>query len=244
MARFAARLYVDAALDAIGGTAELSPEQAHYLRNVLRLEIGATLALFNGRDGEVLAELVRLAKNGATATVRERSRPQTAEPDLWLLFAPLKRERIDLVAEKASELGVARLLPVFTRHTVMTRVNVERLRAHVLEAAEQCERLTVPIVDEAADLDRVLGRWPTERRLFVCAEAGPAQPIAEAVRAYGKGPAALLIGPEGGFNNLELDALHKLAFVTPVRLGPRLLRAETAAIAALSVLQAVAGDWV
>lgn len=243
MARNAARLFVDASLDAIGASVEFSLEQAHYLRNVMRLEIGATLALFNGRDGEVSAELTRLTKNGATATVRERTRPQTPEPDIWLLFAPIKRERIDWVAEKASELGAARLLPVFTRHTVMTRVNTERLRAHAIEAAEQCERLSVPIIDEPADLDRVLATWPAERRLFLAAETGSAEPIAEVVRAYGPGPRALLVGPEGGFNNLELDALGKLAFVTPVRLGPRILRAETAAAAGLAILQSLVGDW-
>lgn len=244
--RLRARLHVEAPL-AAGLPVTLGGEQAHYLRNVLRLEPGAAIALFNGRDGEWAARVAALGKRGGELAVERRLRPQRAEPDLWLAFAPIKRARIDFLAEKATELGASALLPVITRHTAMTRVNVDRLRAHALEAAEQTERLSVPEVREPQPLDRLLADWPAGRRLLICDETGGGPPIAAALSALDDtaraAPWAILIGPEGGFALSELDALRKLPFVTAVGLGPRILRADTAAVAALACWQALLGDW-
>ncbi len=241
------RLFVDAPL-APGATVELDVDRAHYLRNVLRLQPGAAVALFNGRDGEWSARIERLAKAAATVAVDAQTRPQDVAADLWLLFAPIKRTRIDLVAEKATELGVAALRPVLTQHTAVERVSLDRLRAIAMEAAEQCERLSVPTLLEPVALDRLMIDWPVERRLVVCAEADEAVPIAAALRPYAESPAgnrgpwAILVGPEGGFARSELDALRKLPFVIAVSLGPRILRADTAAVAALACWQAMLGD--
>jgi 16S rRNA (uracil1498-N3)-methyltransferase len=162
---------------------------------------------------------------------------------LWLLFAPIKRAPLDWLVEKATELGVSALLPVWTVRTQAERVNLERLRAHAIEAAEQSERLSIPELRPPERIERVLAAWPPERRLIVCDETGDGEPLGEAALRLSSGPAALLVGPEGGFDQRELDALEKLSFVTRVGLGPRVLRAETAALAALAVFQAVAGDW-
>jgi len=229
-----------------GATLTLGRDQSHYLANVMRAGTDDAVALFNGRDGEWQGEITALGKRAVDLRVVNLLRTQAAEPDLWLAFAPIKRGRIDFVAAKAAELGVARLLPVMTARTQMTRVNTERLRANAIEAAEQCERLTVPEVNEPVSLTDLLAAWPAERRLFVGDETGGDQPIAEAAAEIASDanlPCAVLVGPEGGFGADELDALGKLAFVTKVGLGPRVMRADTAAIAALSVIQAIAGDW-
>ena len=179
-----------------------------------------------------------------TALLVERPlRPAEAEPDLWLLFAPIKRARLDWLVEKATELGVSALMPVWTRQTQSERLNLDRLRAHAVAAAEQCERLSVPELRTPQPLDAVFAEWPAERRLLVCDETGAGEPVGEAAARLGAGPAALLTGPEGGFAETELDCLGKLSFVTRVGLGPRVLRADTAAVAGLSVFQAIAGDW-
>jgi 16S rRNA (uracil1498-N3)-methyltransferase len=236
------RLYVDAALTA-GAAIALDSPRGHYLRNVLRREKGASVLLFNGRDGEWLAEIEELAKSGTLLSVQRQTVAQRMGPDLWLVFAPLKRERIDLLAEKATELGCRRLQPIFTQHTAVTRVNVERLAAHVMEAAEQTERLDLPEVAEPRRLSEILESWPADRRIILCAEAGAAAPIAEALAGLPREvPYAVMTGPEGGFASSELDHLRKLPFVTPVGLGPRVLRADTAAIAALACWQALLGD--
>ncbi|HUH86335.1 MAG TPA: 16S rRNA (uracil(1498)-N(3))-methyltransferase [Stellaceae bacterium] len=238
----ATRLYVTADL-AAGLSLELAPPQAHYLRDVLRLAPGATLALFNGRDGEWLAHIDRFGKNAGTLVVAEQRRPQDVPGDLWLLFAPVKRARIDFLVEKATELGVTALHPVATERTVVERVNLERLAANAVEAAEQTERLSVPEILPPQPLRRLLDGWPASRRLLLCDESGTASPIAEVLARIPAGPLAVLVGPEGGFTQTELDALRKLPFVSPVGLGPRVLRADTAALAALAVLQALVGDW-
>lgn len=235
------RLFV--AADLAPGPLALCKEQAHYLANVMRAQAGAAVLVFNGRHGEWRGRLDTVAKNAVTVTVDARTRPQAAEPDLWLLAAPIKKERIDLVAEKAAELGASVLWPVFTRRTVMSRVNTERLAAHMVEAAEQCERLTVPEIRGPAPLDKVLAGWEAGRPLLFLDESGSGAPIAEVAAALPAGPLAVLVGPEGGFAPEERAVLAKLPFAHAVGLGPRILRAETAAIAALSIVQAIRGDW-
>lgn len=232
-----ARLYVTDALSA-GGAVTLPDDQAHYLRHVLRLEAGQAVALFNGRDGEWRAVIAEAGKKGVRLDLAAQLRPQqTSAADIWLCFAPIKQGRIEMIVEKATELGAARLLPVITRRTQMQKVNSERLAAHAREAAEQSERLDVPDVAVAVTLEKLLQDWPQDRRLFVCAERSDA-PSLLAV-AKGEGPCALLIGPEGGFAPEELQQIAALPQVVTVSLGPRILRAETAAIAALAILQSV-----
>jgi 16S rRNA (uracil1498-N3)-methyltransferase len=242
----ATRLFTEADLSA-GIDTELTEAQAHYLRHVMRRDEGAPVRLFNGRHGEWQATLALRGKKGAAARVAEQARPQAAEPDVWLCFAPVKRARIDYIAEKATELGVAVLQPVITQHTVVERVNVERLRANAVEAAEQTERLSVPEVREPVALMRLLGDWPGGRRLLMCDETGGGPPIAEVLGglddAARAAPWAVVIGPEGGFAGAELTALRRMKDVTAVGLGPRVLRADTAALAALACWQALVGDW-
>jgi len=236
------RLFVANDLSADTGIV-LDKDQSHYLANVMRLKDGGSVALFNGRDGEWSATLQNVSKAGVAIHVHTQTRPQGTEPDLWLLAAPIKKDRVDLVAEKATELGISRLWPVFTRRTVMSRVNTERLAAHMVEAAEQCERLSVPEMAEPAHLDKVLAGWDADRPLLFLDESGGGQPIAQALAHVKPGKLALLVGPEGGFDDAERALLARLPFTVPVGLGPRILRAETAAIAALSVVQALVGDW-
>jgi 16S rRNA (uracil1498-N3)-methyltransferase len=229
------RLHVPDAL-AEGAAVTLTAGQAHYLGAVMRQATGAALRVFNGRDGEWQARIGQLRKDRGGLVVERLLRPQAAEPDLWLVFAALKRDAMDLVAQKATELGAAALLPVFTERTNAGRVNAERLAAIATEAAEQSERLSVPVVEPARKLAELLAGWPAGRRLLVAAERRQAAPI----RPAGF-PAALLVGPEGGFTDRELDVLVSQPFVEPVTLGPRILRAETAAIVGLALLQATSG---
>lgn len=243
------RLFVEEELGA-GRAIGLAAAQAHYLKNVMRLDRGDAVYLFNGRDGEWRARVDGVGRGWCSLAVGERLRAQRQEPDLWLVFAPVKRARLDFLAQHATELGVSALVPVFTRHTAVTRLNAERLLANAVEAAEQSERLSVPEVFEPATLERVLAAWPVDRRLFLCDESGAAAPAGAAFAAAaeeagesGPGPAAVMVGPEGGFAASELDGLRKLPFVIPVGLGPRVLRTETAAMAALACWQAYAGDW-
>jgi 16S rRNA (uracil1498-N3)-methyltransferase len=240
------RLFVEADLSA-GIEAPLAEAQAHYVRHVMRRTEGAELKLFNGRDGEWQATLSLSGKKAASAKVGERLRAQAAEPDLWLCFAPIKRARIDLLGEKATELGVSVLQPVLTRHTAVERVNLVRLRANTIEAAEQTERLSVPEVRAPAELARLLAGWPSDRRLLMCDETGGGPPIADILSGLDEdaraAPWAILVGPEGGFAEAELAALRRIKNVAAVGLGPRILRADTAALAALAVWQALIGDW-
>jgi 16S rRNA (uracil1498-N3)-methyltransferase len=226
-----------------GETVRVDPDQAHYLSRVLRLASGAPLVLFNGRDGEWDARIAVLSKSAADLALGNRRRPQSPEPDIWLAFAPVKKSQTDFIVQKATELGVARLIPILTDRTQSDRVRVDRLRATAVEAAEQSERLTVPEIAEPVRFDRLLATWPDDRSLYLCAEAGTAAPLAT-VLADGKSgsPAGFVTGPEGGFSAAELDLARRSPLVLPVGLGPRVLRAETAAVAALAVWQAVAGD--
>ncbi len=233
----ATRLYVEAALGE-GASVALSRAEAHRLRAVLRLKDGDAVALFNGRDGEWLA---RIEGDGAVA--REPLREQEDDGDLWLVFALIKRTRLETLIEKATELGVSELVPVTTERTIVTGTNHERLMAIAREAAEQSERLTLPELRAPVTLTKLLAAWPGERRLIQCDETGRSPPIAEALSVPQPGPLAVLIGPEGGFAESELDALGNLPNLTSVGLGPRVLRSETAALAALAVVQALGGGW-
>jgi len=239
------RLFVPTDLSQ-GVEVPLAEPQAHYLRHVMRLGDGARLLLFNGRDGEFSATLALRGKKGAAAQVGTQTRAQEKEPDLWLCFAPIKRARIDFIAEKATELGVSVLQPVITQHTAVERVNVERLAANAVEAAEQTERLSVPEVRPPLDLRRLLAAWPAGRRLLICDETGGGPPIAEALAGLDAvaraAPWAIVIGPEGGFAEVELTALRRIKDVVAVGLGPRILRADTAALAVLACWQAMVGD--
>ncbi len=239
------RLYVEAPL-AAGQAVGLAAEQSHYLKNVMRTAAGAAVQLFNGRDGEWLATVDSFGKKDAVLTVAAQTRRQRTEPDLWLCFAPIKKARIDFVAQKASEMGVSALQPVMTRHTRVARVNLERLRANAIEAAEQCARLSVPDVFPPRRLDGLIAGWPADRHILLLDETQTGIPIVETLRRRGdtRGrPWAVFVGPEGGYAPEELDLLRRLPNVTPVGLGGRLLRADTAAIAALACWQAVLGDW-
>jgi 16S rRNA (uracil1498-N3)-methyltransferase len=240
----ATRLYVDPPLSA-NAAVEVDADRSHYLRDVLRLKPGAPVRLFNGRDGEWRAVIGKLTKSGGKLMLETKTRAQTTTPDLWLVFAATKRASIDLIAEKATELGVVCLQPVVTQNTHVDRVNTDRLRAIAIEAAEQCERLTVPEIREPVEFSRLLGEWPKARRVMACVEAGGAQPIAAALSTYAAdtaSPWAILIGPEGGWSPAELDAIGKNPTFIPVGLGPRILRAETAALAAIACWQAILGD--
>ncbi|MGI9413136.1 MAG: 16S rRNA (uracil(1498)-N(3))-methyltransferase [Hyphomicrobiales bacterium] len=236
------RLYVEADLGD-GRDVALAGAQSHYLRNVMRLKPGASVRLFNGRDGEWRAEVSFLDRKAGTCVCRERTRPQDTPLDLHYLFAPLKQARLDYMAQKATEMGASVLQPVRTRHTVVSRVKCERLLANAVEAAEQCNLLTIPDVRDMVGLGEVLDGWDEGRRLIYCDEdAEIASPLA-ALKALDAGPLAVLIGPEGGFSTEERDRLRTHPGVTAISLGPRIMRADTAAVAALAVVQAVLGDW-
>ncbi|PZQ96683.1 MAG: 16S rRNA (uracil(1498)-N(3))-methyltransferase [Cereibacter sphaeroides] len=234
------RLYVDHPLEA-GQPVPLSRDQAHYLFNVMRLGVGAAVALFNGRDGEWLAEVADAGRQ-ARLTCLSQARPQAGPPDLWLLFAPIKKARTDFIVEKAVEMGVARIHPVQTAHTNSERIRQDRLQAHAVEAAEQCGAMVVPEVADLVSLDRLLSGWPADRRILWCDEA-----LAGAPSVLTKDPApapwAILVGPEGGFSEAERKRLSAMPNVRAASLGPRILRADTAAVAALALWQSTLGDW-
>lgn len=236
------RLYVEAPLSQ-GAGVEATPGQAHYLLHVMRARAGDHVSLFNGRDGEWLALIAQATKRDCSLVCERQTRAQEGTPDFWLCFAPIKKTPADYVAQKATELGVSMLQPVMTRRTIVSRVNLERLRTNAIEAAEQSDRATVPEVREPVPLEKLLAMWAPARRLLFCDEAGDAPPIAEALRAAASGAWAVLTGPEGGFDPAERAAIRSHGFVIPVSLGPRVLRADTAALAAVAVWQALCGDW-
>jgi 16S rRNA (uracil1498-N3)-methyltransferase len=236
------RLFVKSKL-AAGANIELAKDQAHYIGNVLRLKQGDRLLLFNGADGEWCAQLSTIGKKRNEARIEHQTRLQGQGPDLHYLFAPLKRARLDYVAQKATELGASVLRPVITRHTVAERVKTDRLLANAIEAAEQCGILRVPEVMEPETLPKLLDAWDAARILIFADEAAPhASPI-EALQARAPGPLAVLVGPEGGFDREERAALLAKSFVLPISLGPRVMRADTAAVAALALVNATLGDW-
>lgn len=236
------RLFVDAALAADVEIA-VSDKPSHYLLHVMRLGAGDALRLFNGRDGEWRARLVTGGRAGCRLRLDARLREQRPEPGPWLAFAPLKKDAQDTLIAQATELGVERLLPVLTRFTGVERVNTERLRAQAIEAAEQCGRLTVPSIADPCALPALLAQWPPARPLLFADERGSGRPVADVVSAGRGSPSGVLIGPEGGFSAEEGRALIAHPFVTAIDLGPRILRAGTAAVAALACWQALCGDW-
>jgi 16S rRNA (uracil1498-N3)-methyltransferase len=235
------RLFVTHDLDA-GVSLAVTPEQAHYLVSVMRLSTGDELLVFNGRDGEWRARLASVAKRQARLEVADRSRPQSLGADLDLIVALVKRSRLETIVEKAAELGVRRIRPVLTERTNAGHTNVERLQAIAVEAAEQTGRLDAPTVAAPERLERLLAAWPADRSLMFCDEAGDAPGALEALRERPGGAWAVLIGPEGGFSQAERAAIRTLPGAVPVSLGPRILRADTAAISALTLWQAQLGD--
>ena len=236
------RLYVSDDLDA-GTSICATPEQAHYLATVMRLSVGDELLLFNGRDGEWRARLAGVARRQAMLEVAERTRPQSFGADLDLVVALVKRARLETIVEKAAELGARRIRPVLTERTNAGHTNVERLQAIAVEAAEQTGRLDAPTVAAPERLERLLAAWPGDRSLMFCDEAGEAPAALAALEGRTAGPWAILIGPEGGFSPAERAAIRTLPPAVPVSLGPRILRADTAAISALTLWQAQLGDW-
>lgn len=238
------RLFVEAPL-ATEALINLPAPQAHYLRNVLRLSDGAEVLVFNGRDGEWRAALAPAGRKQTNLIVRLKTRVQEPSGDLHYLFAPLKHARLDYMVQKAVEMGVSRLQPVLTRYTQAERLNAGRMQANVIEAAEQCGVLAMPEIAAPLKLEAALAAWPPERLLVFCDEEAPVQdPLAALSEAAKKRrPLAVLIGPEGGFDAAERRALLALPHVVQISLGPRILRADTAAVAALALVQSTLGDW-
>lgn len=233
------RLFVEAEL-ALGMHIRIDGRQAHYLVSVMRMKAGDPVKLFDDKTGEWLGIAAQIGKRDLTLDVTQQLRPREPVPDLWLCAAPIKKGRVDWVAEKACELGVDKLLPVLTRRAVVDKLNLDRLRAHMIEAAEQCGRTALPSLAEPVKLPALLRDWPADRTLFFADETG-GLPAAQAMAH--PGPAAILIGPEGGFDPAEREAIRALPQAVGIALGPRILRAETAAAAAISVWMAAAGDW-
>ncbi len=236
------RLHVTGPL-AAGAMVATTPAQAYYLAAVMRRAVGDPILLFDGRSGEWRARIAALSRKAALLTVEERTRPQSPDPDLWLLAPVLKRETTEWMVEKATELGASRILLTTSARSAVTRTNPDRLTAIGAEAAEQCERLSVPELVPPTPVAQVLASWPAGRHLLVGDESRTAPPAVRVIRGAAPGPWALLVGPEGGFTGAELDAFRKLPFCHPATFGPRILRAETAAIVGLSLIQALAGDW-
>jgi 16S rRNA (uracil1498-N3)-methyltransferase len=236
------RLFVQAEL-AKGNIIRCEPAQAHYLLTVLRLKAGAIVGIFNGQDGEWEGELQLQGRKSVSTRIKSKVRDQTSVPDLMYLFAPLKRARLDYMVQKATEMGVSVLQPVITQHTNVYRLKMERMALNAIEAAEQCNLLSIPEVREPVGLEDILESWPADRCLIYCDERAGKECAIEALKRIDSGPIALLIGPEGGFSKHENEILHNQPFVVPISLGPRIMRADTAAVAALALIQATLGDW-
>lgn len=236
------RLHTDQPL-AVDMAVLLNDRQAHYLGQVMRLRAGESLTLFNGRDGGWLCALETIGKRQAIARCKALIQPQEQVPDVWLLAAPLRKGRFEWVAEKACELGVAALKPVLTRRTVPERLRLDRLQAIAIEAAEQCGRTSVTAIEAALPLEAVLANWPAGRALLFCDETATCLPALTSFSAVPPGPAAILIGPEGGFDPAERVRIGQVTNARTVGLGPRILRADTAAVTAIGLWQATRGDW-
>ncbi len=241
----ASRLFVCATITQ-GSTLALSKDQSHYLIRVMRRGVGDDVIVFNGHEGEWVCKIIDASKSSCLLSVQKQLRPQNGEPDIWLAFAPLKKSRMDFLVEKSCELGVSRLLPILTQNTDVARINRERLQASAIEAAEQCERLSVPAVDAAIALNDLIADWDQTRRLLYLDETGKGQPLAAVLLQDSDNEHPIkdgfLVGPEGGFSAQELVILKTLPFAIGIGLGPRILRAETAALAALACWQSIVGD--
>lgn len=236
------RLFLDAELKP-EVEVDLSEKMSHYLVNVMRCVQGDEIRCFNSSDGEFLCQITQQDKKKSVIKVGKQLRLPEPAGNLWLVFAPLKKDKTDFVIEKAVELGVSKIIPVLTKFTNTDKIKIERFRAQAIEAAEQCERLSIPEISEAVELDRLLKDWNESRILFFMDERRKGEPIVQAFKGKAGCPAAVLIGPEGGFSEDEAEKLTKQKFVKNVSLGPRILRAETAAAASLAVWQATEGDW-
>ncbi|MBB5514620.1 16S rRNA (uracil1498-N3)-methyltransferase [Rubricella aquisinus] len=236
------RLFVEAELSQ-GTGLPLERDQANYLFNVMRLSVGSEILIFNGRDGEWRAEVVEANKRRGVLACREQTRAQSLPPDVWLLFAPIKKARTDFIVEKAAELGAREIHPVMTRYTNADRVRQDKLQAHAIEAAEQCGGVFVPPVSEPQKLTEALSALPLDRALMFCDERMEAATARDVLRSAPPGKWAILIGPEGGFSPEEAEMIRTRANTYPVTLGPRILRADTAAVAALTLWQSTLGDW-
>lgn len=236
------RLFVEGSLGDGQGIV-VSKEQANYLFSVMRLKTGDNALLFNGRDGEWQAEVVEAGKRAGKLACRVQTAPLQLPPDVWLMFAPIKKARTVFIVEKATELGAARIMPVLTQYTNMDRIQIDRLRAYAMEATEQCGGTFIPEVTSLQKLSDVLDDWPEDRRIMFCDEGREALPVAQALAGQAGGKWAIVIGPEGGFSPDEIDRLRGMDQVTSVTLGPRILRTDTAAVAALTAWQSALGDW-
>lgn len=234
------RLFVDQAL-LVGADIHIDGGAAHYLLSVMRLKEGAAVKVFDDRTGEYLAAISHVSKRDVTLSITAQLRPKETGPDLWLCQALVKKDRFDWISEKSCELGIARFIPVLTRRCVADKVKEDRLRAHMIEAAEQCERTALPQIAPLTKLEAILKDWPAERTLFFCDERG-GEPFGKVI-SQSAGPAAILIGPEGGFTDEENAAVRNHPTAISVSLGPRILRADTAAVTAISVWMALRGDW-
>jgi 16S rRNA (uracil1498-N3)-methyltransferase len=235
------RLYLAEKLEARAEHA-LAQDQAHYVRDVMRLKPGDPLRLFNGHDGEWLAYLGQVTRKSVSLRLEKKLADASPPPDIDFIFAPLKHARLDYLVQKATELGARRLRPVITQRTIVERINLERMRANAVEAAEQCNLVFVPDVAEPQKLDRLLVGWEARRALIYCDEGAEGQDTLAVLKGL-RLPAALLVGPEGGFTPEEKAGLTRLPFVTAISLGPRIMRADTAGTAALALVQATLGDW-
>jgi 16S rRNA (uracil1498-N3)-methyltransferase len=242
MSRPPVRLYCDVPRLSADMAISLPKDSAHYIGTVMRASEGDIIEIFNGRDGAWRAEITQSSRNRVELLVRTQSTPQEVPDDIWLCAAPLKKARIDWLVEKACELGVARFQPVITRRTIVDKLNLERLASHCREAAEQCGRTSIPLLQEPMPLPKMLQHWPSDRTLLFCDETGGTD-LADAMTPLAASPLAVLIGPEGGFDDEERALLLAHAGTRAVSLGPRVLRADTAAVSALSVIQALTGSW-
>ena len=236
------RLFIDEKDLKTGQIIELNKDQAHYLLSVMRLEDGRKISVFNGRSGEFESQLVICGKKTANLQIGSKTKNFQSVPDIWLLFAPLKKDRMDFVIEKATELGISAIWPVITQYTISDKVKTERLKAQAIEASEQSRRLDIPKIFEPEPLKYILSKWDKKRKLFYMDETGSGENFYQSAEKMTE-PLAFLIGPEGGFSEQELDNLRNCPFAQAASLGPRILRAETAAITAIACWQAAKGDW-